>query len=160
MSGRSVQPEIPRALGPFFVAFQNFLARRRSAKILRGAHIRIFPAVVGWDKDPLVGVSLSIKVPRNFTLPRRVLVIKVFSSESVSLRDCRKVAMSFFRALAWAIVPHTPTSQSSAYLTYSILVCFGLGSWYLIFLRRLWAFLSSEGSSCFLHFCMIAVRLE
>jgi len=55
-----------------------------------------------------------------------VLVIRVFSSDRVSFRDRRKVAISERKVKAIDFGPHTPTSQSSAYRTYSIRVHLGL----------------------------------
>ena len=75
----------------------------------------------------------------------RVLVIRVFSSESWSLSESRKDAMRDFRVFAVALDPQTPTSQSSAYRTYSIRVYSGLGRVDLNLLRKLRALRRSEG---------------
>ena len=108
---------IPSGMGPRGPGFQNFFsseASRRFVRILRGAAIQICPAAVGFGKGPLIGAIRLIYVPRNFTFSSRVLVMRVFSAERVSLSDCRKSAMFDLSSRASDLVPHTPTSQSSA----------------------------------------------
>lgn len=59
---------------------------------------------------------------RNFALDDLALVIRVFSRERVSLRFSRNLAMRDLIHSDFFFVPQTPISQSSAYLTYLILV--------------------------------------
>lgn len=82
---------IPRAIGPLGPGFQKPLSRRRLARIERGAVSQRLPAArVG---DPRVGAMRLIRVPRNFTFPLLVLVIRVFSSDRARPKDCRKEPM-------------------------------------------------------------------
>lgn len=115
---------IPMGIGPFGPGFQNPFSLSRLVIRGRGIVIHILPDDRGRKRR--VGAIRRISVPKNFTRPRRVLVISVFSSDRVNFRESRKFAISVRRDLARALVPHTPTSQSSAYLTYSILEYSGL----------------------------------
>lgn len=87
---------------------------RRFVRIPRGAAIQICPAATGFGRGPLMGAIRLMYVPRNFTFSSRVLVMRVFSAERVSLRDCRNSAMFDLSSRASVLVPHTPISQSSA----------------------------------------------
>jgi hypothetical protein len=66
-------------------------------------------------------------VPKKIALSLRALVINVLGIESSRRSDSRKILMLSFRRDAALLEPQTPTSQSSAYLTYSILVYLGFG---------------------------------
>ena len=68
----------------------------------------------GFGIGPLIGAIRLMYVPRNFAFSRRVFVMRVFSSDRVSLRDWRNSAMSVLSSRASFLLPHTPTSQSSA----------------------------------------------
>lgn len=71
--------------------------------------------------------SRWIKTPRNLAFSCLVLVIKVFSIDSSSLSPLRNSKISCFSVLTMVIGPHTPISQSSAYLTYDNLIYLGFG---------------------------------
>lgn len=127
---------IPRAIGPRGPEVQNPFSLRRLTSTFRGAVIQMFPADLGRARRPRVGAIRWINVPRNFTFPCRVLVIRVFSSDRVNFRDCRKTDILERRVVASDLGPQTPTSQSSAYLTYLILENLGLGYLEHTFFRR------------------------
>jgi len=70
---------------------------------------------------------LSILVPKNLARCDLVLVMKVLSSESSSLIVLRKVFSLSFSCIVKALLPHTPITQSSAYLTYFSFTDLGFG---------------------------------
>lgn len=70
--------------------------------------------------DSLIPIPREIRVPRNFALSFLVLVIRVFSIDRWSFKVDRKFFIVSFRDSTKDLEPHTPTSQSSAYRTYSI----------------------------------------
>ena len=76
---------------------------------------------------PLSAAILLMLTPRNFALFDLAFVIRVFSSERVSPIPLRKSDMYPLSRLASLLVPQKPINQSSAYLTYFILVIFGFG---------------------------------
>jgi hypothetical protein len=103
-----------KGIGPLGPDFQNPFSFRRLARIFRGTPIQISPAAFGLLRGPLTGAIRLIRVPRNFTLLERTLVMRVFSSDSVSLSELRKRATSDFRLTARDLGPQTPINQSSA----------------------------------------------
>jgi len=67
-------------------------------------------------------VHLLISVPRNLTWCSLTLVISVFSKDSSSFSSSQRYdPMRLFSFSASSLRPHTPITQSSAYLTYLIL---------------------------------------
>ena len=76
---------------------------------------------------PLLDAILLMYVPKNLALSLLALVIKVFSCDRVSFNFASLTSISFFSCFATLLGPQTPTIQSSAYLTYSILITSGLG---------------------------------
>lgn len=76
----------------------------------------------------LFDAYLLISVPKNLALFTLVFVIRVFSSDSVSFKFIRCSFRLFLSSTAAFLLPHSPTSQSSAYLTYLMIGCAtGLG---------------------------------
>src|SRR5437879_9242819 len=116
---------IPMGIGPFGPGSQNPFSLSRLASRGRGTVIHRLPDERGRKRR--VGAIRRIRVPKNFTRPEQVLVISVFSSDRVNFKESKKAAISVRRDLARALVPHTPTSQSSAYLTYSSFEYLGFG---------------------------------
>lgn len=70
---------------------------------------------------------VPINTPRNFADSFLRLVIRVFSNESSNFKLFKKTPSSCFKNFTKLRGPHTPTNQSSAYLTYSILIQRGFG---------------------------------
>lgn len=95
----------------------------------------------------LLDAILLMRTPRNLALSERAFVIKVFSSDSSSLRLSRNLRISSFISFALFLVPQIPMSQSSAYLTYSSRVYWGLGQVDLSFLLATAIFFSVPGEA-------------
>lgn len=78
--------------------------------------------------EPLSEAILLIITERKRALSDLVLVMSVFSRDSFNLSSFfKKSPICFLSSMANFLLPQTPTSQSSAYLTYLILVTNGLG---------------------------------
>ena len=141
--GNATKPPIDSGFHLFSsFLFKNPFAASLSTSSRIGAVISKFPVgilvltpfLVLTKVVPSFEAVLFMKVPRNFALPQRVLVISVFSTESSSFRPSKKLLMVPLRLRASFLLPQIPIIQSSAYLTYFKRVIFGLGIMDLSFL--------------------------
>lgn len=114
LTGQPMKEVIPKGRSQVVPGLQKPLAINRLRRRFIGAVKLILPAVVGIERRPFLGISLRIKVPRNFILPRPVLEMRVFEVERVSFNDLRNSAISDLRAKACCLDPQRPISQSSA----------------------------------------------
>lgn len=77
---------------------------------------------------PRLEATLLIWIDRNFALWDLALVMSVFSSESSSFSPLRRSWILYLMSEAVFLLPQTPIIQSSAYLTYFILMTSGFGT--------------------------------
>ena len=71
-------------------------------------------------------LPISIKYPKNLTLPDGKCVTSVFSGDRFIFKDdCRNSSIKFRIVIVRSLLPVTPTIQSSTYLTYLILTNLG-----------------------------------
>lgn len=72
-----------------------------------------------WDfVAPVLDTSLLMYIPKNLARLVLVLVMRVFSIDNSRSSPSRKVFIVSRRSTASFLLPQTPISQSSAYLTY------------------------------------------
>lgn len=121
---------------------------RRAHELLIGARRLPVDAllVIPREVTTFLNVPLSeairlIYMPRNLARSDLALVMSVFSRDSSSWRDSRKVLICSRISFASLLFPQIPMSQSSAYLTYSIREYSGLGI-VVFFFRRVFTSLS------------------